>query len=134
MTNYKYLALAILKQAAMDYQSALKKNDKSKIEYFEKWFVGEWAQLLGDDMGEIIVQVCKKRANEECVCCEKPKKTIVRHGLASQKRLITVNGKTKTVAEWAKETGMHTYTITDRLNKLGWSEQDAVTKRIGGKR
>lgn len=61
MKNYKNLAIAILYQAAKDYQSALATNDEKRIAYFEKWFVGDWAQLLSDDMGEVIIEVCKKR-------------------------------------------------------------------------
>lgn len=56
MTNYKVLATAILRQAAKDYQTALLCNNKDRIDYFEKWFMGDRAQLLSDDMGEIIIE------------------------------------------------------------------------------
>ena len=59
MLNYKVLAIAILKQAAVDYQTALKKNNERKIAYFEKWFVSDWAQFLSDDKGEVILQRCR---------------------------------------------------------------------------
>jgi hypothetical protein len=62
VTNYKVLAIAILKQAASDYQDALKKNDEKRIAYFERWFVGDWAQLLSDDMGEVILRKCREDA------------------------------------------------------------------------
>ena len=55
----------------------------------------------------------------------------------SRSRFITANGETKTMAEWAEETGISSDVIKDRLNKLGWSEQEAVTiptMRMGGKR
>ena len=64
MKNYKNLAYGILQQAVKDYLSALKTNNKSKIEYFEKWFVGDWAQLLSDDMGEVIIERCRKQVME----------------------------------------------------------------------
>ena len=55
----------------------------------------------------------------------------------SRSRFITVRGETKTMAEWAEITGIRQDTIKDRLNKLGWSEEEAVTiptMRMGGKR
>ena len=50
---------------------------------------------------------------------------------------ITVKGVTKTISEWAEETGIHKDVIKDRINKLHWSEEEAVTiptMRMGGKR
>ena len=55
----------------------------------------------------------------------------------SRSRFITANGQTKTMAEWAEITGIRADVIKDRLNKLNWSEQEAVTiptMRIGEKR
>lgn len=43
-------------------------------------------------------------------------------------RLITVNGETHTMAEWARISGMHYCTIQKRLAS-GWSNEDAVTLR-----
>ena len=55
----------------------------------------------------------------------------------SRSRFVTANGQTKTIAEWSEITGIKQDVIKDRLNKLGWSEQEAVTiptMRMGGKR
>lgn len=55
----------------------------------------------------------------------------------SRNRFITVNGVTRTVSEWAEITGIHRDVIKDRLNKLHWTEEEAVTiptMRMGGKR
>lgn len=41
-------------------------------------------------------------------------------------RLISVHGRTQTVAEWAREKGITRDTIADRL-RLGWSNAHAVT-------
>lgn len=41
-------------------------------------------------------------------------------------RLITVNGQTKTMVEWAEEKGLSVQTISGRLNNYGWSEEDSV--------
>ena len=55
----------------------------------------------------------------------------------SRNRFITVNGVTRTMTEWAEITGIHRDVIKDRLNKLHWTEEEAVTiptMRMGGKR
>lgn len=41
---------------------------------------------------------------------------------------ITANGKTQTIAEWSRETGILASTINARINKLGWSPEKAVMK------
>lgn len=55
----------------------------------------------------------------------------------TRNHFVTVNGETKTIAEWSEITGISEDVIKDRLNKLHWSEEDAVTiptMRKGGKR
>jgi len=41
------------------------------------------------------------------------------------RHLITANGKTRRISEWATSTGMSAKTIRARL-KAGWSEEEAV--------
>lgn len=41
--------------------------------------------------------------------------------------LLTHNGQTKTIAEWARETGLGRSTIEQRLRVLGWSAERALT-------
>lgn len=43
--------------------------------------------------------------------------------------LITLNGKTQTLAQWVKETGIKRDTIKKRI-KYGWSIEDALTKPV----
>lgn len=40
---------------------------------------------------------------------------------------ITVNGKTRTISEWAKILGVSAHVIHGRLRKLKWSPERAVT-------
>ena len=49
-------------------------------------------------------------------------------------RLLTHNGVTATVAEWAEKLGVTITCITDRLDKLGMTVEEAVTtpKRKNG--
>lgn len=46
----------------------------------------------------------------------------------TQNRKITIEGVTKNLTEWAKESPVTTGAIRHRLEKLGWSEKDAVFK------
>ena len=46
----------------------------------------------------------------------------------SNNHLITYNGKTQNMTQWAKEIGVRREIIKDRL-KSGWSVEDALTKR-----
>lgn len=45
----------------------------------------------------------------------------------SDNKLITFNGKTQTISQWAEELGIKYSTLTSRLNKLKWSEEKALT-------
>ena len=62
--NYEYLTIAIVQQAAKDYRTALKKKNKKQVARLEKWFVGDWGQLLSHDMGEIIIKKCRAQVGE----------------------------------------------------------------------
>lgn len=44
-------------------------------------------------------------------------------------RILTVNGQSKTMSEWAEIKNIHVGTIFSRL-KAGWSDEDAVNKPI----
>lgn len=48
-------------------------------------------------------------------------------------RFLTANGKTQTVSEWSKETGIPCRTISARINVLGWNEADAVNRPLKGR-
>lgn len=45
-------------------------------------------------------------------------------------RKITFDGSTLTLIEWSKRTGIHRATLSDRMDKLGWSVEDALTKPV----
>ena len=53
--------------------------------------------------------------------------SIIQANNKSNNRLVSANGVTKTLAEWERETGISQYLIKARIDRLGWSEQDAVT-------
>lgn len=44
--------------------------------------------------------------------------------------LITFNGKTQSISQWAKETGIIRETLSNRINKMGWSIEKALTTPV----
>lgn len=48
--------------------------------------------------------------------------------------LITYNGETKTLSEWAKELGIDRVTLSARINSYGWSVEKALTTPIDTKK
>ena len=62
MINYEDLRIAIVQQACKDYQTALVKRESAKCTAFEKWFKGEWGQMLCNDTGEQFIAECQRRA------------------------------------------------------------------------
>ena len=45
-------------------------------------------------------------------------------------RMITYNGETHSVSEWARIIGVNQSTLNMRLNKYGWSVEDALGKAV----
>ena len=45
-------------------------------------------------------------------------------------RRITLNGKTMTLKQWEEETGINSTLITARIDRLGWSEERALTEPV----
>ena len=44
--------------------------------------------------------------------------------------LLTYNGKTQTLTQWAAETGINEMALSSRINKLHWSTERALTEPI----
>ena len=47
---------------------------------------------------------------------------------------LTYNGETKTIKEWAAELEMPWPTLYDRVNRNGWSVEDAIETPLGKRR
>ena len=53
----------------------------------------------------------------------------------NRERLITFNGKSQSIKAWEKELGFPRSTLDNRLNKLSWSVDKALTTPCrGGKK
>lgn len=44
--------------------------------------------------------------------------------------LLTYNGETLTIAQWAKRLGVNYFSLHDRITKLGWSAEKAISTPI----
>lgn len=40
--------------------------------------------------------------------------------------LLTYNGETLTIAQWARRLGVNYFSLHDRITKLGWSDEKAI--------
>ena len=47
---------------------------------------------------------------------------------------LTFNGKTQSITKWAEEVGLQRPALYDRINRHGWSVEDALTIPAGGRR
>lgn len=47
---------------------------------------------------------------------------------------LTFNGKTQSIAAWADEVGLQRPALYDRINRHGWSVEEALTIPAGGRR
>lgn len=45
---------------------------------------------------------------------------------------LIFNGKTRCIAAWAEEIGINRVTLSDRINKLGWTTEQALTTPVRG--
>lgn len=47
---------------------------------------------------------------------------------------LTFNGKTQSITAWAEEVGLQRAALYDRINRHGWSVEEALTIPAGGRR
>ena len=47
---------------------------------------------------------------------------------------LTFNGKTQSITAWAAEVGLQRPALYDRINRHGWSTEEALTIPAGGRR
>ena len=59
------LRAAILRQAARDYEDALKDNNRAKAQKLEQFFKSGWGELLSGGLGDYIISECKKRVERK---------------------------------------------------------------------
>ena len=83
--------------------------------------IAQWAKETGIGFGTLWSRIEKHRWSVERALSEVP----IRHGSS---RLVTCQGKSLTVREWAKITGTNHKTMSSRIH-MGWSDEDVVLGR-----
>lgn len=58
--GHENVRVGIIKQAIYDYKTALAQDNEGKAKHLEKWFLGEWGQLLSGCNGEYIIEKVRK--------------------------------------------------------------------------
>lgn len=91
-----------------------------------------WAMKNGYRQGLEIDRV-DNRGDYEPSNCRWVDRTVQMNNVSSNVR-ITHEGKTLTVAQWSKLTGIPAGTIRSRLSLYGWSPIEAISTPVGGAR
>lgn len=92
----------------------------------------EWAMSSGYDVGAERGQCTIERINLNDNYCPENctwKTMKEQNNNKRSNRLITFNGETHNLSEWADILGIKYGMLLDRLNKLHWSVEDAFTKK-----
>lgn len=73
-----------------------------------------------------------RKNNNEGYCYENCRWTTSKEQANNRRsnHLLTFKGKTQTIAQWAEETGINRATIESRINKYGWTPEQALTKKL----
>ena len=96
---------------------------KNNKESFFKWAYDNWYK---ENLSIDRIDVNKGYSPDNCRWATPKQQANNR----SSNRLITINGETHTMAEWGDIKGIGLKNIWNRINSLGWSEEDAVNKTM----
>jgi hypothetical protein len=121
--------------------SGASKDERAKVHYFEKGIIvcDKWKEFPGflEDMGEAPDGLSIDRKNndagynkENCRWAT-PKQQM---NNTSRNRMLTANGVTRTLSEWADILGCKRSVIGHRIGKLGWDVEKAVSTPAGIRR
>ena len=99
------------------------KEWKEDFEVFEKWAIENgYAENLTIDRKDNDKGYCP----DNCRWATKKEQNLN----TRQNHYLTFNGETKSLAEWADITGIKRRILSDRINKLGWSAEKALTTKV----
>lgn len=125
MLNLNELSRANLKKIAKELKvkgfSTMKKDELLQG-------IGEAVEEMNDE------QFAAIEALAEQLAAEAPIKTKTSATPSLGINELTFNGETKSLTEWAKEVGLNRPALYDRINRHGWSVEEALTIPAGGRR
>lgn len=93
--------------------------------------MGAIAELLEDNRDDIAGEVARMIEEFEAEAPTKDKGQ-VKPSLGIKE--LTFNGKTQSIGAWADEVGLKRPALYDRINRQGWSTEEALTIPAGGRR
>lgn len=102
------------------------------------FIVNEWHDFkkFYDDMHPRPEGATIERIDNNGPYCKTNCRWATRVDQANNKRnnlLITFDGKTKTLAQWSKDTGIKSHTLRSRIYEYGWSVEEALTTPLRSK-
>lgn len=122
MLNLTDLNLANLKELAKEVEikgfSTMKKTDL---------VAAITTKMEDNSVVADTVEIALTRIEEE-----NPPKTVAHRSLGINE--LTFNGKTQSIKAWADEVGLARPALYDRINRHGWSVEEALTIPNGGRR
>ena len=96
------------------------------IKVCQRWYVFEnFYEDMGDPPPRYSIERIDNNGNYEPKNC-KWIPLRLQHRNKRSNRIITLDGLSLTIAEWAERTGVRQKTIGERLNRYGWNERDAI--------
>lgn len=87
-----------------------------------------WALNNGYKYGLVLKRIDINKNYYPENCCWVEKNELCNN--KSTNRFITLNGETHTLQEWSRITGIDRRTISKRIDRDGWSVEDALTKLV----
>ena len=99
-------------------EQANNKRNNFYIEYKgETRTLAQWCEVFGLERNVVAMRIYRDNI---------PFEEAIKKG-NRVKRLLTYKGKTQSIAEWTKELGFKKNTLDNRLNKLGWTVEKALS-------
>lgn len=120
--------MSMIRRCTMPSQDSYKLYGGRGIKVCDRW-LNSYAAFL-EDMGERPDGASLDRINsnghyepDNCRWASMKEQQRNRRG----NRILTYQGQSKTVAEWAEITGVHSATIRSRIDMYGWSVEQALS-------
>lgn len=88
----------------------------------------EWAEALGIPSGTISARIRRGWSVEQALTTTTVRAQL---GVAHNQRLITFNGETHNIKEWAAIAGMNHHTLHQRLTRHRMPFEEAITRPVG---
>lgn len=99
-------------------EQANNKRNNLHIEYKgETRTLAQWCEVFGLERNVVAMRIYRDNI---------PFEEAIKKG-NRVKRLLTYKGKTQSIAEWTRELGFKKNTLDNRLNKLGWTVEKALS-------